>query len=305
MKAKPIFSIFFIVIFILLSVSVNLYGISPDELALTVIFLRHQSQEFEDKGIKKLEVWYRDPATNKYEPKFSTKSGTGFLVKHNGRDYLVTAKHVADFLDPNSEVIINLASGKISTVKFGRLMQSPSIRGSKWFRHQVADMAVHPIGYTDKPKHISFPSLNIPGEDPEIPLLSTVWVMGFPLGLGTSEPLSPIAKKAQIASKIIYLDSPDIDPNLKFIMLDEALAQGYSGAPVIWIEDVLSSAKVGQQHLKAGERIHLIGIASMTFPDKTGGKISAIVPISYLMEIFHSSDFNAYEKQLPDPNQTS
>ena len=216
---------------------------------------------------------------------------------------MVTAKHVAEFLDPNSEVTINLSSGKSTNIKFTLLTQTPLIRGAKWFRHRAADIAIHPIAYPRDAKHSAFPSTDLSEVDPATPLLSTVWVLGFPLGLGTDGTLNPIAKKAQVASQVMHL--PGFDPTLKFILLDEALAQGYSGAPVIWIEDVFSSIKVGAQPIKAGERAHLIGIQVSALSDITGGKISVIVPISYLIDIFRSADFAAYEKQISDPNRPS
>jgi hypothetical protein len=45
-----------------------------------------------------------------------------------------------------------------------------------------------------------------------------------------------------------------------------------------------------------GER--LIGMQSMVLLDNTGGKISLVVPISYLREVFASREFVTYEKTI-------
>ena len=96
-----------------------------------------------------------------------------------------------------------------------------------------------------------------------------------------------------MAAYLISLD-PDINPNLKFILLDEDLALGYSGAPVFISPEPLvtnSSVRLGSR-----SRLRLIGILSANISDSTGGKISLVVPVSYLNEIFESNDFREYEK---------
>ena len=127
-------------------------------------------------------------------------------------------------------------------------------------------------------------------------LLTDVIVLGFPLGIGVQKSISPIAKKTQIASNVTTL--PEIDPNLRFYLLDQALAQGYSGSPIFVSEDIPSGISVGNRPILAGEKITLIGILSAGLSDATGGKISVVVPISYLWEILNSDEFLKYENKL-------
>ena len=96
---------------------------------------------------------------------------------------------------------------------------------AKWFLHLKADIAIHPLVYTQEIDQLSFPVEPCVKEDEDIPLLSTVYVLGFPLGLGVQKSISPIAKKLQTASKVISVDNPEINPDLKYMLLDQAIAQ--------------------------------------------------------------------------------
>lgn len=268
-----------------------------EQLARAVVFLRNQTQAYEMKGGEKFEVWYKKVGgKEEYEPKLNTSYGTGFIIRYQGADYLVTAKHVAAFL-LDGEAVMNLPAGKTISLNFGSMERNNKSPGVKWFFHSSADIAIHPLLFPQKVDHDAILSNDIPKNDEEIPLLSTVYVLGFPKGLGVRERLSPIAKKAQVASAITSLETLNIRRDLKFILLDQALAQGYSGAPVFYIEDVMSSNT--HPSIKVGERIHLAGIVTLQISDEHGGKISAVVPISYLREILDSADFVQYQKNIP------
>ncbi|MBO1225486.1 MAG: trypsin-like peptidase domain-containing protein [Candidatus Scalindua sediminis] len=277
----------------------NIYGQTIDDLSKTVVFLQNESQAFEMKSGKKIEVWYKDPLTKNLEPKKIKKTGTGFLIKHNGRDYVVTAKHVAKFLDNTSEILLNVLKDNSISISFDILKKSPIINGAKWFYHPIADIALHPIAYPMKVDQLAIRTIDIPKDEIKIKLLSNVYILGFPLGLGVHESISPIAKKTQIASNITTIEHPNISPELKFYLLDQALAQGYSGSPVFCAEELSSGIFAGKHPIPAGEKITLTGILSGGLSDATGGKISLVVPISYVWEILNSNEFLKYEIQLP------
>jgi len=275
--------------------------IPVEKLARVVVFLRHQSQAYEIKGGERYEVWYKKKeAKDVYEPKLINKFGTGFIIRYEAHDYIVTAKHVVEFLSNDAELVMNLPAGKTISVTFRSMEESKKVPGAKWFVHPSADIALHPIVSPQKIDHAHFPSNEIPKTDEPIPLLSTVYVVGFPFGLGVHDRLNPIAKKAQVGSTITSLEALNVRRDLRFLLLDQALAQGYSGAPVFYIEDLLiPDIKMGDKpFIKGGERIHLIGICTAQISDDKGGKISAVVPISYLWEILHSADFIKYQKNI-------
>ena len=96
----------------------NLLAVTIDDLGKSTVFLREQKQHYELKGKKEYEVWYRDPINGQYEPKLDTSGGTGFLTSHNGKIYIVTAKHVASKLTKKAEVLWNTALGEMKKFTF-------------------------------------------------------------------------------------------------------------------------------------------------------------------------------------------
>lgn len=271
------------------------YAVSIDILSKTPVFLSQQTQLTQNKDGKLVDVFYRIPNTEKIEPWLITQYGTGFLIKYHDRDYLVTAKHVAKFLSSNGNVTLNLPNNKSINISFLWLSQQELIKGAQWFYHPKADVALYPMVFQGAVDQLSIDTQDeilFPKKDFEVELLKSAYIVGFPMGYGVQERLSPIAKEAKIASRVISINDPNVSPDLRFILLDQALAQGYSGSPVFYIEDIMSGS------IKVEEKLHLIGIVSEASSDQTGGKISLIVPTSYIWDILESPDFISYEKGL-------
>ncbi|MEJ1958853.1 MAG: hypothetical protein WDM70_04900 [Nitrosomonadales bacterium] len=87
-------------------------AVSVEELSKSVVLLRQQ-QAVEIKDGKQVEIWYRDTASNKFEPKLGGPAGTGFIIRYHGNDYIVTAGHIAKALSlPTAEMIVNITGGK-------------------------------------------------------------------------------------------------------------------------------------------------------------------------------------------------
>ena len=292
---------FVIALLLAITLSTTSYAQSIDDLSKTAVFLCQEIYVYEWVEGERLQVWYKKAGTEDSRRKVTKSMATGFVIKHNSRDYLVTAKHAALNFEKNKAsgdvkstlIMLSQPDGKACKLKFDEIQRAKALPGAKWFFHRIADIAVHPIEY---PKGVTVGLLAIkssdcPKIDKDIPLLSSVYVLGFPFGIGAREAISPVAKKAHVASNVTSLTSSRIDPTLKWVLLDEALAQGFSGAPVFCIEEIHSKAKVGAWPLKAGEKIHLIGIQSLALKDAGGGKLSSIVPISYLWDILQSRDF--------------
>ena len=273
-------------------------GQTVDEMGKTVVYLNKQVIKTENVNGRIVEIWMRNPIDNKFEPIIENRTGTGFIIKHNNRNYLVTAKHVSDFMDSNATIILNDINRKKIEIKFQTLKEFDVIKGARWFSHPIADISLHPIVYPQKPDLLTISTIDISKKYIKLKLLSNVYILGFPLGLGLHETISPIAKKAQLASNITSLDIPNLNPNLKFYLIDQAIAQGYSGSPVYYAEEMPSGISVGKRVVTAGEAISLIGIVSGSLSDMTGGKISLVVPISYLWDILESKEFKRYEESL-------
>lgn len=227
--------------------------------------------------------------------------GTGFLLGHNNRIYIVTAKHVAEHSFIDGQVVMNTLEGNSVTISFAKIRGK--MEGAKWFFHSNADVAIHPIDIQPNVAHIFYPSDAMP-KGLKVSLLSSVYILGFPKEQGVNEHLSPIAKKARVASEPINVKYGERDPeevrrflrNVKLILLDEALSQGYSGAPVFCIMDVMTSNT--RPSFKVGERFMLCGIQSLAISDKTGGKLSVVVPTNYIWDVLQSPDFLKYETNL-------
>ncbi|MFH0953058.1 MAG: S1C family serine protease [Verrucomicrobiota bacterium] len=283
-----------------LSLHATAYAISIDSLSKTVVFLRQRSQSIEMKGGKQVEVWYRDPETEKLEPKLDVMSGSGLIIRYHGSDYLVTAKHVAKALSAKAEIVMNLSGGKSTSLTFEWISQQQIIKGARWFHHPKADISIHPLCYPTDSEQIVIGEDLFPQQKKEIPLLTAAYVLGFPLGQGVQQNLSPLAKETRIASRLTSVDNPNVSSELLFILLDQALAQGYSGAPVFYTEDIMSNVSIAGQRMKGGEELHFVGILSGGLSDATGGKISLVVPTSYLREILESDEFIQYEKSLKE-----
>lgn len=265
----------------------DLYSEPIENIAKSVVFIREQEPQTMLKGNRIFEVWLKEPGKDKFEQKLITKSGTGVLIGYQGKIFLLTAAHVIKGMSNNAEILWNTISGKTKQFTFKDLQKG--IKGSKWFTHPKADIAVHPFGVTEEADHVVIgPKL----WDHSVQYLHgiKVYVFGFPLNLGVQEVLSPISKKAELASSLTTIDSPNIDPNLKFLILDDPLAQGYSGAPVFTSPEPRMEG--GRVVFGGGE--HLLGVTSMVLQDITGGKLSLIVPIFYLKEIFKSDEFKNY-----------
>ncbi|HEX2966195.1 MAG TPA: trypsin-like peptidase domain-containing protein [Syntrophorhabdaceae bacterium] len=273
----------------------SVYAETVDEMSKTVVFLRQQVPKKETIDGKSAEIFYRPSGTEEFKPMLETNFGTGFVIKHHNRDYLVTAKHVAEKMTQSGEIVINLRNEKSTAVTFQSLTDEKSaMPGARWFHHPKADISVHPIRYPANNDVISISENMFQDDKGEVRLLNSAYIVGFPMGLGVLDKLNPVAKEAKLASKLTSVTHPSVRKDLHFYFLDQALSEGYSGAPVFYMEDVMF-ANAGAP-IKISEKAHLLGLQSSAFSDKSGGKISLVVPISYVYEIFESSDFKSYEK---------
>lgn len=261
-------------------------------LATAVGFVTVEKQVYEKAALggseRVVEVWHRDPISGQQRPKTQTASGTYFPILWHGNTYLVTAKHViidgAGRPAEQGSFHFNDKEGKRKTLTFQFMEEKPS---SRWFLHDTADVAIHPMW---RPIEVEMVFSSITDANPQTnvvykpSILESVYAIGFPLGLGVGESLSPIAKECKIASLKQELKGQaenGIPISGTFILLDQALAQGYSGSPIY--------------SCPAPNTLCLLGVMSSVNTDATGGKISLVVPMDYVIEILKSPQFVAYE----------
>ena len=254
-----------------------------------VISLEILHPVFEDVATNHFQVFYRLPGQTNLVPKVYQTFGTAFFVHHNAATYVVTAAHVAT--GPVDRGILHL----IDTNGFHKNLDLEEIRnhipGAKWFFHPTADIALHPYAHSAT---ADFGNKDIPDtflSTNQLPLLTPVVAIGFPLNLGTMGPkLTPIATACETSCWTTTL--PGERPELEFLLLDKALAQGYSGAPILTRQQVLD---VPGFHAGGGP-VLVIGICHSELFDAFGGKHAAIVPVSYLTELFQQPEFLQYER---------
>jgi trypsin-like peptidase len=255
---------------------VSLHAATIDELARTVVYLLERPKAPIGMGIMH---------------DVSVTQGTGFLVSYNNKIYLVTAAHVArEMSGEESQVFFNTSSGKQQSLTLKQLKDS--IPNSRWFFHESADIAIHPFSLAKNSEYMFISEKLFVSKDETVPLGTKASILGFPLGLGTIGYLTPILRDTEVASWKLRMEDPNIRPDVDVIILADPLADGYSGSPV-FIYPVVRSHENG---ISTPSQPKLLGVVIDTLYDKTGGKMSCIVPVSYLLDIFNSDEFKKYEK---------
>jgi S1-C subfamily serine protease len=238
------------------------------------------------------EVWLRSVATGNPVAKMKTDSGTGFLLLHSNAAYVVTAKHVvvdgAGRASVAGDIWLNVKDSPARSLAISFMAEGRH----GWFLHPTADVAVLPYG---RPTDLNVNAKDMPEawvSTNSVSMLNPVFAVGFPMGLGVGNVLEPVAKRCQVSAPRITLDGNTNSPSC--ILLDEALAQGYSGAPVF-----IDIPPGVMQH-----NFRLVGLMSAVKSDMSGGKVSYVVPISAVMDIFSSEEFKKYESSKGLPGLT-
>jgi len=273
-----------------------------DVMAKTVLYLEfdQQASEIIDINGTKVEcdLYLKIPGRDSYVAKRVRMTGTGSLVQSQVLPYVVTARHLVKNTKSIGRYWISPIEGEIRSGTFEDLRKK--IPGAKWFFHEHADIAVHPIilGGRDSTFRVA-PKNTLSLEPPE--LLTLVCVPGFPHSLGKDNvELGPLVTTCEIASWPAILPG---NPDTKVIFLNARLAKGYSGAPVFSLREPPS------QSVLAGHTVRLVGIQSGTYVFKdtqpagreaivTQDEVSYIVPVSCLVELLDSKEVQEFEKVL-------
>jgi hypothetical protein len=208
--------------------------------------------------------------------------GTAFAANLNGRVFLVTAEHVTKELKGEASLTYGAQGDKAATVALAELV-------SKWALHGEADVAVaevpaaHPVTMLLKERallpQVFISKLEAPAR--ERPLTT----FGYPLGLGAllvgpDKRISPITRESRPASGLLTLKRFDTKQPTVMFLLDNPSIGGFSGAPVMLLPSAYSKGPA----LVFGGGSFCMGIVHGTIYDNTGGKMAAVVPVSYVVE---------------------
>jgi S1-C subfamily serine protease len=256
-----------------------------DEISRAVVFLSDNVPVVEELNGVRFEVWLKVPGTNAFIPKRSRVSGTGLIVGTSNLAYLVTAKHVAESMTAECELIMRGDKREPIHLKISSITAQSGLR---WFHHTNADISVYPLpAYTPEgsramerrgaPVEWLEPATNLPSRD------VYVTALGFPLGLGAEGEFVPLSRESKVSSGMLN------DAKGLFFLLQDPSVSGYSGGPLIESGDrVLGGNQFGSISVRSGG-CRCWGFVSGTYGDETGGKMSRITPALYAVELIRQA----------------
>lgn len=212
----------------------------------------------------------------------SGKGGTGTIITHNNKYYLLTANHVSKEMKLNSKIVFRISGDKPGILELLSLTKDKKL---KWTDHSEADVSIielipYNTDIEQRLKQWSFPSsLIYEGED-MLPRDQDVTFFGFSIIDLEIKHFSPLSFSAYLSSGLITNFRYDIKKKCSFFYLDKPSMQGCSGAGVYF-----SVVKTMYYSIK---KTLLVGIVHGTAGDDSGGKLAAITPSFYIWELLKS-----------------
>ncbi|MBX2932013.1 MAG: hypothetical protein KF781_08720 [Chitinophagaceae bacterium] len=209
----------------------------------------------------------------------SAQSGSGTIINHNGKYFLLTANHVAKEMRNDAKVVFRIAGDKPGIVDLLALSKTHSL---KWTTHPIADLSLMELATTNKEieqrlKEWSFPSYLIYGGRETAPKDVDITFLGYPLLDLQLEHFSPLIFTSHLASGLITQRRADTKTKCTFFYLDLPSMQGCSGSGVYY--SVKKAMFIG------GNKTIFLGVVHGTQADNTGGKLAAITPSYYIWDI--------------------
>jgi hypothetical protein len=156
-------------------------------------------------------------------------TGSAFTIEVDGRQYLITARHLLDGFGKEGEIELWLA-GRWSRVR------ARAIYPSK----KVVDIAALDLG---RPVTVTFPLEPSSGG---LTLGQQVYFLGYPYGLGTSvsAPLPEGFGELPFLKSGIISAVDDRDPEASVLYLDGQNNPGFSGGPIVFWHSATGSFRV-------------------------------------------------------------
>ncbi|MCC9603621.1 trypsin-like serine protease [Stieleria sp. JC731] len=235
-------------------------------LLLAIVVQRTFADEQQTVG-SEIERWDRVVAIRSPDEKdgSSSKLCSAILVEAADQLFVVTAGHAAEETHRKSKLIYRDADGKSQWVLLSLLL---SENGDPWSHDKVSDFAIAKVAsnekaspYVDQLKKLSISidqlSLTAPGRTTRLE------IVGFPLALGATPPVSPLVVVSYVASKEI--ESSNKWGKEPILYTAPPIAQGCSGGPAMVIDDGANTFQV-------------VGIVIGMMADSTGAKLSKVVP---------------------------
>lgn len=161
--------------------------------------------------------------------KTATSTGSAFTIEVDGKQYLITARHLLRGFGSEGEVELWI-EGRWSRVKARALYPS----------REAVDVAALDLG---RPVTITFPLEPSSGG---LALGQQVYFLGYPYGLGSSvsAPVPPGFGEIPFLKSGIVSALDDRDPDASVLYLDGQNNPGFSGGPIVFWHSASGSFRV-------------------------------------------------------------
>ncbi|RFS17821.1 hypothetical protein [Emticicia sp. C21] len=198
--------------------------------------------------------------------------GTGNIVSYHNKYLLITARHIAEQMSSTAKIVFMVPDS--SAIEEDLIFLTSSIAGIPWIHHPLADISILEIAPFNDFQKDRFLSSSIKldwvaSQKISFPIGTEALFFGFPMYV-LNHYFSPIALWCNTASKLITHSD-----KVNYIYLDRPSIQSCSGS------GVFITIRKGS----FSRATYMVGIISATLSDDTGGKLAAVVPISYLKEL--------------------
>ena len=212
----------------------------------------------------------------------TAKTGTGTIVNHGNRYFLLTASHVAKNMDSLSHLVFRLKGDKPYSKKISILTKEKNV---SWIHHKIADIAIIELKIPDDPILLnqyyvnSFPISQI-NPNRETPTRSmNIIYYGYPVLDLKLNHFSALSFDSHLSSGLITSKRGDTKTNCDLFFLESPSIQGCSGSGVyVGVEKIGVSVGPAQTIL--------VGVMHGTFSDNTGGKLAIVTPSFYIFDFF-------------------
>ena len=210
--------------------------------------------------------------------------GTGNLITNGSRLFLVTAEHVAKKMKSSGGFIMSGLNDQPVSIRWSQVTK---FHGDSipWVFHEEADLAVLLMNPSQDLFEQHFQKRFVPLEtyhaENSPPSRDTVLTsVGFPLGLGIGELISPLTFQSRASSGFLTLRRADNDQTSTFFVLENPSIGGYSGCAIY----DLSVHKL-RAVTTTGDGTMGYGFMHGTVSDDTGGKLALVTPSHYLHQL--------------------
>ena len=191
---------------------------------------------------------------------------TAFLVRKSDSLFLITAAHAAQETHSQSKLLYRNSGGESKWIHIGALIDKPV---DPWHTLDNSDLSIMSISRQEGSAPPAISELDELAMDfdwllPEVPRrATTIEIAGFPIGLGSTPPISPLVMKGYLASREVEADAKWGKTSVIYAL--PVVGAGCSGGPVFVA-------------LEAPTEVRVVGMYIGLVYDPSGTKLSILIP---------------------------